>query len=190
MTASAEVRLAPNLAASTVADETALPAKRRATWRRFIDDPYRAVVFAIALLVIILAAAAPVIAPYDPLKSNPRERLQAPSSQHLFGTDELGRDIFSRVLYGGRLSLSVSVVSIVFALIVGLAVGIAAGYLGGFLDEALMRLTGVFLAVPVLVLAMAIAAALGAGLENAVIAVAATWWPGYARQIRAQVLGA
>lgn len=190
MTASLETTLASNPASARMADETALPAKRRSLWRRLIDDPYRAVIFALALVVIVLAAAAPVIAPYDPLKSNPRDRLQAPSSQHLFGTDELGRDIFSRVLYGGRLSLSVSVVSIAFALIVGLGIGLAAGYLGGFLDEALMRLTDVFLAVPVLVLAMAIAAALGAGLENAVIAVAATWWPGYARQIRAQVLAA
>jgi peptide/nickel transport system permease protein len=190
MMAGAEARLAPDIIAAAASDDLTVPKRQHSAWRRLIASPYRAVVFLLAIIVIGLAVAAPVIAPYDPSKSNPRARLQTPTAEHWFGTDELGRDIFSRVLYGGRLSLSVSIVSIGFALVVGLIVGIAAGYVGGVLDDALMRLTDVFLAVPVLVLAMAIAAALGAGLENAVIAVAATWWPGYARQIRAQVLAA
>ena len=156
--------------------------------RRLAASRYAIVVCALATLLLVIAIAAPWIAPYDPLQINPTERLEPPSSRHWFGTDELGRDILSRLLYGARISLTVSVTPIVLALVVGSLIGVVAGYAGGLIDEIVMRVTDVFLAVPLLVLAMAIAAALGPSLRNMVIAVAIVWWPGYTRQVRAQVL--
>jgi peptide/nickel transport system permease protein len=156
--------------------------------RRLAASRYAVVVCALAVLLLFLAIAAPWIAPFDPLQINPSNRLEPPSSRHWFGTDELGRDILSRLLYGARISLAVSIAPIVMALVIGAVIGVIAGYVGGLVDEIVMRVTDVFLAVPLLVLAMAIAAALGPSLRNMVIAVAIVWWPGYTRQVRAQVL--
>jgi peptide/nickel transport system permease protein len=168
----------------------ALPTRRVRdnAWKRLRRDRAGFAICLVSVAIIAAALLAPAIAPHDPLAVSPRDRLRDPSLDHLFGTDELGRDIFSRVLHGARLSLSVALVSVLFAVVIGVVVGMLAGYFGGIVDAALMRTTDVFLAVPFLVLAMAIAAALGSGLRNAVIAVAVAWWPGYARQVRAQVL--
>lgn len=165
-----------------------VPRQRASTWQRLLRDRVGFVICVLAVAIILLALLAPIIAPHNPLSVSPRDRLGPPSTEHLFGTDELGRDIFSRMLYGARLSLSVAIIAVAFAVMIGIVVGMLAGYVGGLVDHALMRTTDVFLAVPFLVLAMAIAAALGPGLKNAVIAVAFAWWPGYARQVRAQVL--
>lgn len=164
------------------------PRARSTAWQRLKRDRFGFIICLAALVIVAIAILAPVIAPHDPLAVSPRDRLKAPSATHLFGTDELGRDILSRVLYGARLSLSVAVISVLVAVVIGVIVGMVAGYVGTLVDNALMRVTDVFLAVPFLVLAMAIAAALGPGLKNAVIAVGVAWWPGYARQVRAQVL--
>lgn len=145
---------------------------------------------AIALIAVFAACAilAPVIAPYDPLAQDLGSRLQPPSSAHWLGTDSLGRDIASRILYGARISLVIGIVVVASAGVVGTVIGLVAGYAGGLIDEALMRLTEVFLAFPALILAMAIAGALGPSLTNAIIAIAAVTWAVYARLTRGQIL--
>jgi peptide/nickel transport system permease protein len=138
-------------------------------------------------VLVVLAIFGPIIAPHTSELNLPDEFL-APSAAHLFGTDELGRDVLGRVIVGTRDSV-ISVASVLsIALIVGTAVGAIAGYLGGLIDEALMRLTDMFLAFPPLILALAIAATLGAGFRSAIIAIGAVWWPTYARLVRGQVL--
>jgi len=149
------------------------------------------VLFGLAIFVlwVIIGASAPWIAPYDPLQQDIVARLQPPSAEHWFGTDQLGRDVFSRVLYGGRLSLPAGILVIVIAGITGTAIGALAGFSGGWFDEGSMRLTEVFMAFPTIILAMAIAAALGPSLVNAVIAMVVVWWPNYARVVRSLVIG-
>jgi peptide/nickel transport system permease protein len=137
-------------------------------------------------LVVVLFGTA--LTPHDPLKPEMRSRLQPPSASHLMGTDPLGRDVFSRVLAGAQLSVRSVVVIIVSAVGVGTLVGAIAGYGGGVLDDVVMRVTDLFLAFPALVLALAIAGALGPSLTNAMLAVSVVWWPWYARLVRGQVL--
>ena len=115
-------------------------------------------------------------------------KLNAPGFQYWFGTDHLGRDLLSRVLYGGQVSITTGLTVVLAALLIGTPIGIMAGYSGGWIDEALMRVTDVFLAFPALLLAVLMAAALGAGMVNCILAVAVTWWPWYARLARAEVL--
>ncbi len=145
---------------------------------------------AIALIATLAACAllAPLLAPYDPLAQDLAVRLKPPSPEHWLGTDSLGRDIASRILYGARISLVIGVVVVGSAGVFGTFVGLVAGYAGGLVDEALMRLTEVFLAFPALILAMAIAGALGPSLTNAIIAIAAVTWAVYARLVRGQIL--
>lgn len=138
---------------------------------------------------VVISIGAPWIAPYDPLKQDIVARLQPPSAEHWFGTDQLGRDVFSRVLYGGRLSLPAGILVIVVAGIIGTAIGALTGFIGGWFDEGTMRLTEVFMAFPTIILAMAIAAALGPSLVNAVVAMVVVWWPNYARVVRSLVIG-
>jgi peptide/nickel transport system permease protein len=144
----------------------------------------------LALITVfaLCALLAPLLAPYDPLAQELGARLRPPSPEHWLGTDSLGRDIASRILYGARISLIIGVVVVTSAGLVGTAVGLVAGYAGGLADEALMRLTEVFLAFPALILAMAIAGALGPSLTNAIIAIAAVTWAVYARLVRGQIL--
>jgi peptide/nickel transport system permease protein len=144
---------------------------------------------ALILLFFIAAALfAPLIAPADPLAQNIAASLRPPAPDHLLGTDKLGRDIFSRMLYGARISLVVGIAVVLIAGSIGTLLGLVAGYSGGLLDEALMRVTDLFFAFPALILAMAIAGALGPSLRNALIAISAVTWPVYARLIRGQVL--
>lgn len=137
---------------------------------------------------ILTAALASYIAPYDPLKLELMGAFQPPSKEHLFGTDELGRDILSRVLFGCRISLRVGVTVVAISLCIGTLLGGIAGYLGGVVDEIIMRFTDLVLAFPSIVLALALAAALGPGLNNAMFAISVTWWPWYSRLVRGQVL--
>lgn len=143
---------------------------------------------ALVLLLIVVALFAPAIAPFDPTALNPKVRLQPPSGTNWFGTDEGGRDIFSRIVFGSRYSLLAALVVLALAVTIGTAIGLTAGFAGGAVDEALMRLTDMFLAFPALVLAMGISAALGPSLLNSMIAIAIVWWPWYARLVRGQTL--
>lgn len=147
-----------------------------------------AVGLVLVLGIVLASIFAPLIAPYHPTELNRSERLQPPSRTHLFGTDAAGRDVFSRVLFGGRISLMVAVVVVAIAVTLGSVVGITAALCGGLVDEILMRSTDIFLAFPPLILAMAVNAGLGPGIVSAMLAVSFTWWPGYARMIRGQVL--
>ena len=142
-------------------------------------------------LFVFAAIFAPILTPYaDQGRGTPAlpNRLLGPSWAHWFGTDELGRDVLARILFGARTALLVAVGVVVLAVVVGVLVGAVAGYFGGWVDEILMRLTDTFLAFPPLLLAVIVAAALGASLQNTIIAIAVSWWPWYARQVRAQVL--
>ncbi len=148
-----------------------------------------AVVGMVILLVLIFAAAfAPWIAPYSPVGQNLGERLLPPSLEHWMGTDELGRDIFSRVVYGARITLMIVALVAVISAPMGLLIGAIAGYFGGWTDRILMGVTDVFLSMPKLILALAFVAALGPGIENAIIAIAITAWPAYARIARAETM--
>jgi peptide/nickel transport system permease protein len=148
--------------------------------------------FAIGAVIVgawlVTALAAPVIAPQSPVDVDVMNRLQPPSFGHLFGTDEAGRDNFSRIIYGARISIPAALGVIVIATLVGSAIGAVAGYAGGRVDELLMRMVDVVLAFPSILLAMAITAALGLGLKHAMLAMILVWWPEFARLMRGQVL--
>lgn len=156
--------------------------------RAFVRHPAAVAGLVIVALLALVAAIAPLLAPTSPAAQDLAARLQPPGARHWLGTDEFGRDILSRLLYGARITLGIVALVAAIAAPVGLAVGCAAGYLGGIVDAALMRLTDVFLALPRLILALAFVAALGAGIENAVLAIAVVAWPPYARIARAETL--
>lgn len=149
------------------------------------------IAFVGALLLIVVGILAPAIIPfpediYDATHSE--SKLHAPSTEHFFGTDELGRDIFSRVIYGTRISLTTAILAVGLALVIGVPLGAIAGTVGGWLDEIIMRITDVFLSFPPLLLAIAIAALAGPNLRNAIIAISLSWWPWYTRLVRGQTI--
>jgi len=158
-------------------------------WRRFTANRLAVVGLAIILGLIVLAVFAPLLAPHSPYVGDlANARLMTPGPGHWLGTDDQGRDILSRLIYGSRLTLQVVVLVAVIAAPIGLLVGTVAGYAGGWVDAVLMRITDIFLAFPKLVLALAFVAALGPGIGNAIIAIAITSWPPYARIARAETL--
>lgn len=157
-------------------------------WLQFRDNRLAMAGLITAVIMIALSLAAPLIAGQDPTAQDLADRLAWPSAEHWFGTDELGRDIFARTLYGGRVTLGMVVAVVILVAPIGLAVGSVAGYLGGIADGVLMRVTDIFLAFPRLVLALAFVAALRPGITSAVIAIALTAWPPYARLARAETL--
>ncbi|MER9600717.1 nickel transporter permease [Mesorhizobium sp. M0140] len=158
-------------------------------WRRFSANRLAFLGLLIIIALLIVAALAGVLAPYSPTFGDLKNaRLLAPSAEHWFGTDDLGRDILSRILYGSRWTLYVVILVAIIAAPIGLLVGTVAGYAGGWTDAILMRITDIFLAFPKLILALAFVAALGPGIENAVLAIAITSWPPYARIARAETL--
>lgn len=156
-----------------------------AAWRQ----PLAVTGLAVVGAWLVIAVFAPLIGPDNPLAQN-FDILGAPSSAHWFGTDELGRDVLSRVLSGARVTLPLAVLLVVIAMLIGAVLGGIAGFLGGWADVALMRLADLFFAFPGIILALAVAAALGPQLRNAVIAVVAVSWPSYARLVRSLVLAA
>lgn len=162
--------------------------RRYRGWLQFRSNHLAIVGLITVVAMILVSLAAPLIAGQDPSAQNLANRLAAPSWEHLFGTDELGRDLFARVLYGGRITLGMVVAVVLLVAPIGLVVGSVAGYLGGFADRILMRITDVFLAFPRLVLALAFVAALKPGITSAIIAIALTAWPPYARLARADTL--
>ncbi|WP_245450087.1 nickel transporter permease [Chelatococcus asaccharovorans] len=157
-------------------------------WRRFTIHPLGLLGLGIILLLIATAIAAPWLTPYDPAAQDMMGRLQPPSAAHWLGTDEFGRDVFTRVVYGARTTLYIIMLVTIIVAPIGLIIGACAGYLGGWADEVLMRVTDIFLSFPGLVLALGFAAALGPGITNAIIAIALTAWPPMARLARAEAL--
>jgi len=164
------------------------PWRTVAVLRRLTQNPISAFGLIVLVLLVLVAVFAPLLAPYDPNAFNAAAKFIHPGLQHLFGTDDVGRDIFSRVLFGARYSLLAGGLILVIAAAIGTTIGLISGYSGGWVDEVLMRITDIFLAFPALVLALCIAAALGPSLINASIATAIAWWPWYARLVRGQVL--
>jgi peptide/nickel transport system permease protein len=157
-------------------------------WRAFARNPLAMIGLGIFVALVLVAAAAPLLATHSPVTQDLAARLQPPSAAHWFGTDELGRDIYSRIVYGARITLTIVGLVVISVAPIGLLMGTVAGYLGGWVDVVLMRVTDIFLAFPRLILALAFVAALGPGIENAVIAIALTTWPPYARIARAETL--
>ena len=157
-------------------------------WLGFRRNPLAMAGLAVLVGLVLIALSTPLLTDRSPVAQDLGQRLQPPSAQYWFGTDELGRDIYTRVLYGSRITLVIVGLVVVMVAPTGLLIGTAAGYLGGWVDTVLMRVTDVFLAFPRLILALAFVSALGPGIENAVIAIAFTAWPPYARVARAETL--
>ncbi|MFN3292935.1 MAG: nickel transporter permease [Gemmobacter sp.] len=158
-------------------------------WLRMRRNPLAMLGLTIVTVLMLMAAFAPWIATHDPIAQDLSQRLLPPLTQgHLMGTDEFGRDIFSRIVYGARVTLYIVALVAVTAPVFGLLVGTVSGYAGGWVDQVLMRITDIFLAFPKLILALALVAVLGPGIENAVLAIALTSWPPYARVARAETL--
>lgn len=165
-------------------------------WRRGVRRFFRNILSAVGLVALLalvtIALVAPAIVPFpEDAEGNIRAsaRLQAPDTTYYFGTDNVGRDIYSRVLMGTGLALRVGFVIIFLASLIGVTIGALAGYFGGWVDDLLMRITDIFLTVPALVLAIAVTAALGKGIINVMIGISLVWWPGFARLTRSLVLG-
>ncbi|MFN4127765.1 ABC transporter permease [Pannonibacter indicus] len=158
------------------------------TLRALLRNPLTVVGLVIILTLLLTAAFAPWIAPYSPIEGQLTDRLLPPSAAHWMGTDELGRDIFSRVIHGARITLFIVLLVAIISAPLGLIIGAVSGYFGGLADRIIMGLTDIFLSMPRLILALAFVAALGPGIENAVIAIAITAWPVYARLARAETL--
>lgn len=156
--------------------------------REFVKNHLAVLGLLIILTLIGVALFAPWLAPFDPVQTNLGNRLQPPSAAHWMGTDEVGRDILSRIIWGSRLTLYIVGLVAIIAAPVGIIAGTVSGYFGGIIDTVVMRITDIFLAFPKLILALAFVAALGPGIENAVIAIAITSWPPYARIARAETI--
>jgi peptide/nickel transport system permease protein len=159
----------------------------RVTGRALRANPLMAIGAGLAVLLLVVAIFAPVLSPHPTdagTATHPTQALLAPSADHPFGTDHVGRDILTRVLYGARTSLRIAALVLVLAALVGVPLGIAAGYFGGWIDDVIMRVTDVFLAFPALLLSLALAAVLTPSVGNATLAIAVTWWPWYARLAR------
>jgi len=165
-------------------------------WRRLADatirfafaSPLNRVATVLVIVVVVAAVFGPLLAPHPPDAMSLTERLRPPSGAHPFGTDDYGRDLLSRVLAGARISIEVAVIVLSLSVVLGTALGAVAGLAGGMVDEVIMRITDLFLAFPVLILAAAIAATLGGNLTTTMIALATVYWPWYARLVRGQVL--
>jgi peptide/nickel transport system permease protein len=154
----------------------------------FSKSPLAVIGLIIVIAFILIMIFAPYLAPYGAQERNWGALKQAPSAQHIMGTDDTGGDVFSRIIWGAQLSLPVGFIVVIVAVLAGSVVGAISGFYGGWIDELIMRVTDIFLSFPSLVLAMVICAAMGRSLENVMIAMTIVWWPGYARLVRGQVL--
>jgi peptide/nickel transport system permease protein len=178
--------ISQGISAAIAAAEVESPARR--AWRRLMARKGAMVALVVLAAIIAAAVLAPWITPFDPVQQSWRAVRQAPSAAHWFGTDEVGRDVFSRVVFGARASLAAGVVSVVIAILAGVPLGLAAGYVGGWTDALISRFTDAMLACPFLILAIALAAFLGPSLQNAMIAIGITATPVFVRLTRGQVL--
>ena len=174
---------------SAIAKQSKAAGKKRSKsqeiWRRFKKNTRAVVGLGIVAVLVLCAVLAPILAPYGRNEQNPRNRLQGPSAEH---SDELGRDILSRIIYGARISMSVGLIAICISLIGGVALGAIAGYYGGTADNIIMRCMDVLLSIPTILLNISIVAALGSGLQNVMIAIGVSSIPGYCRIVRASIL--
>ncbi|MFT4229822.1 MAG: ABC transporter permease [Microbacterium sp.] len=162
----------------------------RPAWFRYpqwLRSPLAIIGVIVVVAWLLIAIFAPLIAPFDPI-ANTEGTLQEPSAAHLFGTDQLGRDVFSRVLFGSRVSIPLALMLVVMSMVIGSVLGAVAGYFGRVVDEIIMRITDLVFTFPTIILAMVIAAVLGPSLQNAVIAMLIVTWPSYARVMRSLVL--
>jgi peptide/nickel transport system permease protein len=157
-------------------------------WSRFKKNRLALVGFIIVSIVIFIAIFAPLLTPYDPLDTDPFNRLKAPSAEHWLGTDELGRDVLTRLFYGSRIALLIGVLIILFEGAIGIILGILSGFFGGVIDMVTMRIVDILRSFPVIILAMAIAGIMGQGLLNVVIALGIVGWTTYARMVRSKIL--
>jgi len=179
----------PSATSSTI--DVPAPAKRRRdnrVWRRLRRNRRALFGFVVLLIIVIAALLAEIVSPYDPNAQDLRSRLQGPTAEHWLGTDQFGRDVLSRMIYGGRISLQVGFVSVGIALIIGGGMGLVGGYYSGRIDTVLMAFVDVLLALPAFLLALAIIAALGPGLINVMIAVGIANIPAFARITRSSVI--
>lgn len=178
-----------SLAASKSEKTLVLRERFRRSWlRRLLRRPNAVVGGVIVLGTLLVAVLAPLIAPYPPTEAFSQATLQPPSLKFPFGTDEIGRDVFSRVVYGTRISVQVGVIAVSIALVVGTLLGLIVGYFSGFVDNAIMRLMDIMLAFPEILLAIAIVAILGPNLNNTMVAIGIAVIPVYARTVRSSVL--
>jgi len=165
---------------------------RKAEWGKtaaaILKNPLTVAGLAVIGFLLVVAAFAPLLATHNPSIQNLSEALRAPSKAHFFGTDEFGRDVYSRIVFGSRITLYIICLVTIIVGPLGLLVGTVSGYLGGIVDTVMMRITDIFISFPSLVLALAFVAALGPGLEHAVLAIALTSWPSIARLARAETL--
>jgi peptide/nickel transport system permease protein len=181
--------VAPDLAAEAQRLAPAIAAGRTGLARQLVADRTALAGLVIVAVVLFCAVAAPLLAPQDPALQDVLHRLQGPSGAHLLGTDQLGRDELSRILYGARTSVLTAIVVGIAILLVGIVVGTVSGMAGGIVDAAIMRVVDVLLAFPSLLLALAVVGTLGPGLLHLALAVTAVWWVDYARLVRGLVLG-
>jgi ABC-type dipeptide/oligopeptide/nickel transport system permease subunit len=181
-------------ASPVIAEATRSRSWRYSRWGRLITEPSAVFGTVVLGLFIVAAIAAPLIAPHDPKLTDLRKRnvppawLEGGSTEHLLGTDPVGQDLLSRIIYGARISLTVGIVVTVLAALLGIAVGLVAGYWGGAIDEILMRIADLFLVFPFILLAVTVIAVLGSGLRNLIIVLVVTGWVQHARLVRGQVL--
>ncbi len=156
--------------------------------RKLASDRTAAIGALLILLLIVIAIAAPVLSthPEDIFEVHPSERLQGPSAAHYFGTDRMGSDVYSRLLFGARITITIAVIAISVSVLIGVPIGLIAGYYRNWASDALMRVSDIFLAVPQIVLAIAIAQTLGPSIENVILALSATYWPFWARLVYAE----
>lgn len=171
-----------------VAGTAKMSERRFETLRRLRRHPSAVVGGALLLVIILLTLLAPIIAPYDPLATAPREARNGPSLDHLLGTDDLGRDVLSRILYGGRVSLLLGIIAVVIGGFAGTLLGLLAGYFRGFVEIVIMQFIDILLAFPGFLLALAAVAVLGTGINNVMIAVGISLIPGFARVVRGSTL--
>lgn len=163
---------------------------RQMYWRRFKSNPMCVVGAMLVVLLIFIALFGRILSPFDPILVNTPERFQAPSGKHWFGTDEFGRDIFSRILYGGRLAVQIGMVSVIVAFLGGIVLGLISGYYGGFVDTVMSRLLEIWLSFPDILFVIAVVAILGPSLQTVILALGFQSIPAYARIVRGSVLSA
>ena len=156
--------------------------------KRLLNNKSAVIGGVIVIIVIMCALLAPVISPYDPYTMNMPDRLQGPGGSHLLGTDQFGRDLLTRLIYGAKVSLQVGVIAVGLAMFVGVFLGLIAGYYGGWTDKIIMRFVDIFLAFPIILLAIAFVAALGPNTRNVMLALGMVYWTSYTRVVRSSVL--